>query len=109
MGFWDSGRSLPRIKISMRTGTKVMDKIEEMLMDSVLVQASGLNMRPSWACKRKTGRKETTIITSEKKRAGPTSLAASIKIRRLSRPVTGGPRAAGGERKLAPGGSASWG
>src|SRR5579884_1545200 len=89
-GFSDSGRSLPRIKISIRTGTRVMDKIDEMLMDRVLVQVSGLNMRPSWASSRKTGRKETTMITSEKKSAGPTSLAPAIRMRRRSRAVTSG-------------------
>ena len=47
----------------------------------VFVQASGRNMRPSCASRRNTGRKETTIIRSEKNSAGPTCLAASIRIR----------------------------
>ncbi len=51
-----------------------------MQLPCVLVHASGRNIRPSCASSRKTGRNETTIISSEKNSAGPTCLAASIRI-----------------------------
>src|SRR5258708_23765512 len=83
-GFCDSGRSFPLIKITIRTGTKVIAKRDEKPTASVFVQASGRNMRPSCASKRKTGRKETTIMMREKNSAGPTCFAPSIRIFRRS-------------------------
>ena len=80
MGLADSGRNRPRMKSSISTGTSVMASSDEKPTASVLVQASGRNMRPSWASSRKTGRNETTMMTSEKKMAGPTCLAASSRI-----------------------------
>ena len=68
----------------MSTGTRVMAKTEEKPTASVFVHANGRNMRPSCASNKKTGRKETTMITREKKMAGPTCLAESSKIFRLS-------------------------
>ena len=61
----------------MSTGTRVMARTEEKPTARVLVQARGRNMRPSCDSSKKTGRKETTMITSEKNMAGPTCLAAS--------------------------------
>src|SRR6266849_5907028 len=78
------------MRMSMSMGTRVTARSDEKPTASVLVQASGRNMRPSCASKRNTGRKETTMMRSEKNRAGPTCLAASSRIRRLSRSLTGG-------------------
>ena len=46
-------------------------------MAYVLVKARGRKRRPSWASNVNTGRKLMAMISSEKNRAGPTSLAAS--------------------------------
>ncbi len=64
-GFCDSGRSLPRRQSGISAGTSVMESSEEKMSASVLVQASGRNMRPSCASSRKTGRNETTMMMSE--------------------------------------------
>ena len=58
----------------MSTGTSVIARTEEKPTASVFVQASGRNIRPSCASSKNTGRNETTMITSEKKMAGPTCL-----------------------------------
>src|SRR5713101_7634103 len=83
MGFSDSGRNLPFMNMTISTGTSVMAKTEEKPTASVFVHANGLNIRPSCASSKKTGRKETTMITSEKKIAGPTCFAESKRIFRL--------------------------
>ena len=49
----------------MSAGTSVMESSEEKISASVLVQASGRNMRPSCASSRNTGRNETTMMMSE--------------------------------------------
>src|SRR5881397_2236257 len=82
-GFCDSGRSRPLMKKSINAGTTVTASKEEKATDKVLVHASGRNILPSWASSRKTGRKETTMIISEKKSAGPTCFAESKRIFRL--------------------------
>ena len=61
-----------------------MARMEEKATESVLVQASGRNMRPSCASRRNTGRNDTRIISKEKKMAGPTCFAAAIRMRRRS-------------------------
>src|SRR5258708_5039367 len=58
------------MKMTIRTGTSVMARMEENATERVFVQARGRNMRPSWASRRKTGRKETRIRRSGKKIAG---------------------------------------
>src|SRR5439155_19913281 len=83
MGFRDSGISRPRMNRIMSTGTSVIAKTEEKPTASVLVHANGRNIRPSCASNKKTGRKETTMITSEKKIAGPTCFAESKRIYRV--------------------------
>ena len=78
-GFADSGLSrLPRMRIISSTGTSVIDRIVAKIIANVFVNASGRNMRPSCASSRNTGRNDTTMITSEKKIAHPTCLAAQI-------------------------------
>src|ERR1700737_5575582 len=67
----------------MRTGQGGVAKMEEKPTASVFVHANGRNMRPSCASSKKTGRKETTMITIEKKMAGPTCFAESNRIFRL--------------------------
>ena len=84
IGFSDSGRSLPFMNMTISTGTSVMASREEKPTASVFVHASGLNIRPSCASRRKTGRNETTIITSEKNNAGPTCFAAPMRTRTRS-------------------------
>src|SRR3989441_13370184 len=66
-GFLDSGRRRPRMKMTIRTGTSVMARIEENATERVLVHASGRNMRPSCASRRNTGRNDTRITSNEKK------------------------------------------
>src|SRR5690242_5322295 len=66
-GFSDSGLKCPHMKITIRTGTSVMARIEENATERVLVHARGRNMRPSCASRRNTGRKETRIMTKETK------------------------------------------
>src|SRR6266403_4002190 len=83
-GFRDSGRRRPRIKRTISTGTSVMASKDEKPTANVFVQASGLDILPSCASSKKTGRNDTTMISSEKKIAGPTCFAESSKILRLS-------------------------
>src|SRR5450759_2946333 len=68
-GFSDSGLRWPRMKITIRTGTSVMARIEENATERVLVHARGRNMRPSCASRRNTGRNDTMITSKEKKMA----------------------------------------
>src|SRR5258707_14261474 len=70
-GFSDSGLSLPRMNVAIKIGTRVIASNDENATAMVLVHASGRNIRPSWASNRKTGRNETTIMSKEKKIAGP--------------------------------------
>src|SRR5258708_1319082 len=74
MGLPDSGRSLPRMKRIINGGTSVMASKDENPTARVLVHASGRNIRPSCASSKNTGKKETTMIKSEKKIAGATDL-----------------------------------
>ena len=83
------------MNMTINTGTRVIASNDENPTASVLVHARGRNIRPSWASSKKTGRKDTTIITSEKNNAGPTCFAASIRIVRRSRSETSEPRAGG--------------
>ena len=69
--------SFRRMNNTIKTGTRVTARSDENPTARVFVQASGRNIRPSCASKRNTGRKETTMIRREKKRAGPTCFAAS--------------------------------
>src|SRR4030095_3023574 len=71
-GFSDSGRKWPRMKITIKTGTSVMARIEENATERVFVHASGRNMRPSCASRRNTGKNDTRITSKEKNMAGPT-------------------------------------
>ena len=50
-----------------------MDASAEKNIAAVLVAASGLNSRPSWASSAKTGRKEMVMMSNEKKSGLPTS------------------------------------
>ena len=75
-GFRDSGRSLPLMSMSISIGTSVIARRDEKPTASVLVQASGRNMRPSCASSKKTGRNETTIISNEKKQRRPNLLGS---------------------------------
>src|SRR6202158_2315674 len=61
-GFSDSGLRWPQMKITIRTGTSVMARIEENATERVFVQASGRNIRPSCASSRNTGRNETRMM-----------------------------------------------
>src|ERR1700730_9064931 len=83
IGFRDSGIRRPRMNRIMSTGTSVIAKTEEKATASVFVHARGRNMRPSWTSNKKTEREETTMITREKKMAGPTCIAESKRIFRL--------------------------
>src|SRR5882762_825945 len=88
-GFRDSGRKRPRIKRTISTGTSVMASKDEKPTANVFVHASGRNILPSCASSRKTGKNDTTMISSEKKIAGPTCFAESNRIFLLSGSETG--------------------
>ena len=80
IGFRLSGMILPLTKMTMSAGTSVTDRSAAAAMAKVLVKASGPNRRPSSASKVKIGRNETVMTSRLKNSAGPTSLAASIRI-----------------------------
>ena len=90
IGFLCSGMILPRTNRTMSAGTSVIDRMAAAAIENVLVKASGLNSRPSCDSMVKIGRKDTVMISRLKNRAGPTSLAASIKTSR--RGLSGGAR-----------------
>jgi len=48
----------------MGTGTTVIARMEEKVIAKVFVIASGRNIRPSCDSRRKTGKKDTTMIAS---------------------------------------------
>src|SRR5438477_6037048 len=58
------------------SGTKVTPSRAAKNIENVLVNASGLNRRPSCAVSEKTGIKLTVITSNEKKSGRPTVLAA---------------------------------
>src|ERR1019366_2528766 len=70
-GFADSDLRWPRMKITIRTGTSVMARIEENATERVLVHARGRNMRPSCASRGPAGKKDTRKKKKKKKMAGP--------------------------------------
>ena len=90
IGFRCSGTIRPRTKITISAGTSVTDRSAAAAMAKVLVKASGPNIRPSCASSVKIGRKETVMTSRLKNSAGPTSLAASIRI--STRGLSGGAR-----------------
>ena len=63
----------------------VTDSSDAAAIENVLVSASGRKSRPLSPVRTKTGRKLTVMISSEKKRLGPTSVAASVMSRRADR------------------------
>src|SRR6266581_1940875 len=71
----------------IRTGTSVIASRDEKPTASVLVQARGRNILPSCASSRNTGRNDTTMISSEKKMAGATCLAAASRMRFRKMPI----------------------
>ena len=60
-------------------GTRVMASTAEKRIAKFFVNASGLNSRPSWASRVKTGMKATAMTTSEAKIVGPTSFMDSMR------------------------------
>jgi len=80
---------LSGISSTISAGTSVMARIDEQPTASVLVHARGRNMRLPAPPAEDTGRNDTRMMTSEKKIAGPTCLAAPIRISLLSSLETG--------------------
>src|SRR5215475_10060464 len=72
---------------TISTGTSVTPRNEAKNIENVLVKASGLNRRPSWAVSVKTGMKLTVITRSAKNSERPTLFAAVIITLTRSRPV----------------------
>ena len=70
-GFARSRKMRPRMNSPIVTGTSVTDSRLAAAIANVLVNASGLNSRPSCPSSVKTGRNETVMMSSEKKSAGP--------------------------------------
>ena len=83
-GLADSRKIRPRTNKPIATGTSVTESRLEAAIANVLVNASGRKSRPSCPSRAKTGRNETVMISNEKKRAGPTSCAASTTTRHRS-------------------------
>ena len=79
MKFRCSGTILPRTKITISAGTRVTDSNAAAAIAKVLVNASGLNSRPSCDSSVKIGMNDTVMISRLKNSAGPTSEAASIR------------------------------
>ena len=75
-GFFSSGAIFPRISNVISTGASVIASNAAKNIENVLVKASGLKSRPSWAVSENTGRKLTVITSSEKKSGRPTVFAA---------------------------------
>jgi hypothetical protein len=71
------GAILPRIRRSRSAGANVIDRIAEMSITNGLRVGERLEERPACPVSVKTGRKATAMMSSEKKIAGVTSLAAS--------------------------------
>ncbi len=67
-----------RVNNNRMAGSSVMASTPAIAMAKVLVNASGLNRRPSWASSVNTGRKATAMTSSAKKLAPPTSFTAEI-------------------------------
>ena len=65
----------------MATGTSVTDNTLAAAIAKVLVNASGLNRRPSCPSSANTGTNETVMMTREKNSAGPTSFELSTTTR----------------------------
>ena len=80
IGFLCSGTIRPRTKITISAGTSVTDSSAAAAIAKVLVNASGLNSRPSCDSSVKIGMNDTVMISRLKNSAGPTSDAASIRI-----------------------------
>ena len=70
----------PRTNTTISAGTSVTERTAAAAIANVLVKASGLNRRPSCASSVKIGMNETVMINRLKNSAGPTSVAASIRI-----------------------------
>ena len=84
IGFAVSSLKLPRMSIVINTGISVITTAAEAIMTNVFVYARGWNIFPSCPVNKKTGRKPTRIINSEKKIALPTCFADMIEISRYS-------------------------
>ena len=62
----------PRTKITISAGTSVTDSNAAAAIEKVLVNASGLNSRPSCCSSVKIGMNDTVMISRLKNSAGPT-------------------------------------
>ena len=71
---------MPRTKTTISAGTSVTESSAAAAMAKVLVNASGLNSRPSCCSSVKIGMNDTVIISRLKNNAGPTCAAASIRM-----------------------------
>src|SRR3990167_132565 len=78
IGFFSSPRILPRMMIAASAGVSVTARIAAKPIEYVLVNASGLNSRPSVPSSVNTGMNDTVITSSEKKIDGPTSCIAAM-------------------------------
>ena len=65
MGFFSSFGIFPRMNQPISTGASVMESNAAAAIEYVLVNASGLNSRPSCSCSVNTGRNETVMTSSE--------------------------------------------
>ena len=71
MKFLCSGTILPRTKITISAGTRVTDSRAAAAIANVLVNASGLNSRPSCDSSAKIGINDTVMIEQAEEQRGP--------------------------------------
>ena len=75
IGFFSSAMILPLMKITIKIGTIVTDKIAPISIANVLVKARGLKSLSSCPLKANIGKNEITIIINAKNMGLPTCLA----------------------------------
>ena len=96
----DSPLIRPRTIQTAKAGVSVTARMAAKAMEYVLVYAKGLNSRPSVPSRANTGRKDTVIMSKEKKMLGPTSCMAVIIVSRRSPSLNTVPSAVRALRRL---------
>ena len=77
-------RSRPLMKVGIRAGTSVIERIATPIMAKLLVKAKGWNVLPSCPVKANTGTNDKRMIITEKKIGRPTMRQAGMTISRVS-------------------------
>ncbi len=72
------------MKLGIRAGTRVIERIATPIIAKLLVKARGWNILPSWPVRANTGMNDNRMINTEKKIGRPTMRQAGITISRVS-------------------------